>query len=132
MNSDDRGLAIFARVLIALLFLVAGVRKLLAYGMTVGYFAKLGIPMPEAVAALTIAIEIGGAILLVVGWRLAIVSAVMAAFTLGTALIAHRFWAESDPMAFGNQLNNFLKNIAIVGGFAMLIVDARRTRRSLR
>ena len=130
MTRNDQGLAYVARGLIALLFLIAGVRKLLAFGMTVGYFAKLGIPMPEVVVAGSILIEIGGSILFVLGYRLVIVSTILAAFTIGSALIAHQFWAVTDPQAYSAQLNNFLKNVSIVGAFLMVIVDARRSRRS--
>ena len=128
MTGNDRGLAFVARALMALIFLIAGVRKVLAFGMTVGYFGKLGIPMPELVVAGSIVIEVGGAILLAIGYRQTIVAAVLAAFTLGAALIAHQFWAVSDPQAYSGQLNNFLKNIAMVGGFLMIIVDGRRAR----
>lgn len=130
MTRNDRGLAYVARGLIALLFLIAGMRKLLAFGMTVGYFAKLGIPMPEIVVVGSIVVEIGGAILLVIGYRPVIVASVMAAFTIGSALIAHQFWAVTDPQAYSAQLNNFLKNVSIVGAFLMIIVDARRSPRS--
>ena len=128
MNRNDRGLALMGRSLIALIFLIAGVRKALAFAMTVGYFGKLGIPMPELMVPLTIIIEIGGAILLVLGYRLVIVATVMALFTLGAALTAHQFWVATDPMVYSAQLNNFLKNIAMIGGFVMVIVDARRGR----
>ncbi len=130
MTQNDRGIAFVARALLALIFLVAGLRKLLAYAMTVGYFGKLGIPMPEMVVALTILIEIGGAVLLVVGYKQTIVAAVLAAFTLGAALIAHQFWTVTDPQAYSGQLNNFLKNVAMVGGFLMVMVDGRRSRRA--
>ncbi len=130
MASNDRGLAYVARGLIALLFLIAGLRKLLAFGMTVGYFAKLGIPMPEVVVVVSILVEIGGSILIVIGYRPVIVASVMAAFTIGSALIAHQFWAVSDPQIYSAQLNNFLKNVSIVGAFLMIIVDARRSRLS--
>lgn len=130
MTQNDRGLAYVARGLIALLFLIAGLRKLLAFGMTVGYFAKLGIPMPEVVVVGSILLEIGGSILIVIGYRPVIVASVMAAFTLGSALIAHQFWAVADPQAYSAQLNNFLKNVSIVGAFLMIIVDARRSQRS--
>ena len=129
MTSNDRGLAFAGRGLLALIFLVAGLRKLLAFGMTVGYFGKLGIPMPEVVVAGSILIEVGGAVLLTIGYKTWIVAAVMAAFTLGAALIAHQFWAVSDPQAYSAQLNNFLKNVAMVGGFLIVIVDDRRARR---
>ena len=126
MTQEDRGLAFVGRALMALLFVVSGVRKVLGFAGTVGYFSKLGIPLPEAVAAITVVIEIGGGILLLVGWRQAIVAAAMPAFTIGTALIGHRFWAVTDPQAYAAQLNNFLKNLAIAGGLLMVVVDGRR------
>ena len=128
MNRNERGLALLGRSLIALIFLIAGLRKALVFTMTVGYFGKLGIPMPELVVPLSIIVEIGGAILLVLGYRLVIVATVMALFTLVAALTAHQFWAAADPLAYSAQLNNFLKNIAMIGGFVMVIVDARRGR----
>ena len=45
----------------------------------------------------------------------------LAAFTLVAALIAHRFW-EVDPAQYMNQMNHFMKNITIVGGFLVLYV----------
>ena len=129
MARNDRGLAFFARALMALIFVISGTRKVIAFAMTVGYFDQLGIPMPTVVAVVTIVIEIGGGLLLVTGYRQTIVASVMAAFTLGTALIAHQFWTVADPQAFGGQLNHFLKNVAMVGGFLMIAIDGRRTGR---
>jgi len=75
------------------------------------------------VLPLTIALEIGGALLLVVGFRVQWVAGVLALFTLATAFIAHAFWTF-DAAQFAGQLNNFLKNVAMVGGFLMIIVQA--------
>ena len=117
------GWTLTARVLMAAIFLIAGVRKLMTYGATLGYFAKLGIPMGEVVLPLTIALEIGGGLLLIAGWRLQWVASALALFTLATAFTAHAFWS-ADPAQFAGQLNNFLKNVAMAGGFLLLIVNA--------
>lgn len=114
--SINTPLALFARVLIGALFFIAGVRKLLAFAGTAGYFGSIGFPFPEVVTALVIILEIGGPILFVLGWRLRPLSIVMAIYTLLTALIAHRFWA-ADAAAFSGQLNNFFKNVSICGAF---------------
>ena len=114
MTANPALLAI-GRVLIAALFLVAGIRKLLAYAGTVGYFTKLGFPAPEAVAVLAIAIEIGGGLLFLVGWRTRWVAWLLAAFVAIAAFMAHRFW-EFDAAQQANQMNHFLKNFAIIGG----------------
>ena len=126
--NNDRYLAFAGRLLIAVIFLLSGFGKLMGYASTVGYFAKLGVPLPEVVVAISILVELGGGILLVIGYRLVIVASVMAAFTIGAALIGHRFWNATDPMVHMQQMIDFLKNIAMAGGFLMVIVDARRAR----
>ncbi|WP_432727685.1 DoxX family protein [Variovorax sp. W6] len=122
-NDSGRGLVLIGRVLMAVIFLVAGVRKLLTYGATLGYFAKLGIPLLDVVLPLTIALEVGGGLLLIAGWRLQWVAGALALFTLATGFVAHAFWA-ADAAQFNGQLNNFLKNVAMAGGFLVLIAHA--------
>jgi putative oxidoreductase len=121
------------RILLSLVFLIAGYRKLMGVAASAGYFAKLGFPMPEVMVWIAIAIELGGAILLIVGWKTRWVAWLLALFTVIAAFAAHRFW-EVDAAQYANQMNHFLKNIAIVGGFIILAatgpgalsVDGRR------
>ena len=113
------------RALMALIFLVAGVRKALTYSATAAYFAKLGIPAADIVLPLTILLEIGGAVALAVGWRLPLVAGALGIFTMAAAFVAHGFWAV-DPAQFQPQLNNFLKNVAMAGGFLILATAVKR------
>jgi putative oxidoreductase len=103
------------RILIAAIFLNAGMRKLLGFAGTVGYFAKLGFPAPEAFAVLAVIIEIGGSVLLIIGWKTRWVAWLLALFVLIAAFAAHRFW-EFDAAQYANQMNHFMKNLAIIGG----------------
>ncbi len=119
MTDQNRTVMFIARLMMALIFLVAGVRKLLAWGATAGYFAKLGIPMPEVVLPLVVALEIGGAIALIFGWQLRLVCGLLGAFTLASAFLGHAFWS-ADAAQYAAQLNNFLKNVAMAGGFLLL------------
>lgn len=109
------------RILLSLVFLVAGYRKLMAVAGSAGYFAKLGFPMPDVMVWVAIAIELGAGILLLLGWKARWAASLLALFTLIAAFAAHRFW-EVDPAQYANQMNHFLKNLAIVGG--MLFVAA--------
>ncbi|ROZ66090.1 DoxX family protein [Ramlibacter sp. WS9] len=113
------------RTLMAVIFLVAGVRKALTYSATAAYFAKLGIPAADIVLPLTILLEIGGGVALVFGWRLPLVAGVLGIFTMAAAFLAHAFWAV-DPAQFNAQLNNFLKNVAMAGGFLILATAAKK------
>ena len=105
--------------MIAAMFLVLGIRKVIYFTGTAAFFAKLGFPAPEAMVALAIVIEIGGAILLIVGWRTRWVAWFLVAFVVIATATAHRFW-EFDAAQYGNQLNHFFKNVAILGGLLLL------------
>lgn len=119
-------LFVFSRVLIAQIFVISGLRKLLGYAGAVGYFKMLGMPLPGVLVPLTIAVELGGGLALAFGVKLRPVAIVLALFTLFSALIGHQFWA-AEGAQFGAQLNNFLKNVAMVGGFVgLIIVEAQR------
>jgi putative oxidoreductase len=121
MAPANPALPLVGRILLAAIFLVVGTRKVLAFAGTVGYMAKLGFPAPEVMTVLAITIELGGAILLIIGWRTRWVAWLLALFVLIAAFAAHRFW-EFDASQYNNQLNHFLKNIAIIGG--LLFVTA--------
>ena len=108
-------LLLIGRILLSLVFLVAGVRKAMAFAGTAGYFTKLGFPMPEVVVVLAIILEIGGAAMLIVGWKARYAAWALAIFTAIATLMAHRFW-EFDAAQYANQMNHFLKNVAIIGG----------------
>jgi putative oxidoreductase len=104
------------RILISLVFLVIGIRSMMGFAGTVGYFAKLGFPAAEVMAVIAIIIETGGSILLIVGWRTRWAAWLLALFVVIAAFAAHRFWEITDPGQFSNQMNHFLKNLSIVGG----------------
>jgi putative oxidoreductase len=108
-------LLLLARVFIAALFLVSGTRKLLAYAATVGYFAKLGFPAPEAFTVIAIIVEIGGGLMLVAGWRTRWAAWALIVLVAVATAMAHRFW-QFDAAQQINQMNHFLKNIAVIGG----------------
>jgi len=113
------------RVLIASLFLVAGLRKVMNWTATMAVFSKLGVPLVEFVLPLVVLLELGGGLMLVFGWRARWVAYVLAAFTLAAGVIGHAFW-NADAAQFGNQLNHFLKNVAICGGLVCLAAVTRR------
>ena len=109
------------RILLGLLFLVAGIRKIMLYSGSVAYLTKLGFPAPEAMTVLAILIELGGASLLILGWQTRRVSWLLVLFVIIATAMAHRFW-EFDAPQYANQMNHFLKNVAIIGGLLYVAV----------
>jgi putative oxidoreductase len=123
MNSTVSGnpvVPLIGRILIAALFLVAGVGKAMSFAGTAGYMAKLGFPVPEVMTALAIVVEAGGAILLIVGWKTRWVALGLAIFVVIATLAAHRFWDIPDVGQMMNQRTQFLKNLSIIGGLLLL------------
>jgi len=109
VSSSDRW-ATGGRVLIAAIFVISGLSKLLAPAGTLAYIASAGLPFPELALAAAIAIELIGGVALAIGYRPRIVALVLAGFSIVTGLIFHS--TLSDP----NQFNHFFKNIAMAGG----------------
>jgi putative oxidoreductase len=111
-----------------LVFLMSGFGKIAAPAMTEGYIASAGLPLPLVGYLIAIAVEIGGGILLVVGFPTRIVALVMAAFTLATAVGFHHDFGDQ------NQMVHFLKNSAMRGGLLQNValgaggfsIDSRR------
>ncbi len=103
-----------ARILIAQLFVIAGFGKLTAFAKAAAFMANKGLPMPEVLLVLTIALELGGGILLILGWKARWVAAALCGFTLIVSIVFHPFWAV-EPEVVRNEMNNFMKNLAIMG-----------------
>mgnify|MGYP006350491335 CR=1 FL=1 len=80
--------ALIARVLLALMFLLAGLSKFAGLDGTAGYIASKGLPMAQLLAFGTAALEVGGALLLIVGWKARWAALALAVFTL--LLVRHR------------------------------------------
>jgi len=109
-----RFLPLLGRLLIGLPFLMSGLGKLTAYGATTAYIGSVGLPLAPLGWAIAIAFEIGGGLLLVLGFRARAVAFGMAVFTLATAIFFHRNFADQ------NQMIHFLKNLMIIGGLLQI------------
>ena len=126
-------LALAGRLLLALLFLPAGIGKLTGFAGTVGYISSVGLPMPQVAAALALVVEIVGGAALIAGYGTRLAAIVLAVFTLVASLFFHNYWALSADQQMVQQLL-FFKNIAVVGGLLTLAawgagawsVDGRR------
>jgi putative oxidoreductase len=103
------------RVLISTLFILAGLSKLAAPAMTIGYIQSVGLPLPSAAFGLAAFIEIVGGITLLLGYRTRIVAGVLFFFTLATAVFFHSHFSDQ------NQFIHFFKNVAIAGGLLHVI-----------
>ena len=110
MNTTYTTLA--ARVLLALLFIVAGLGKLGDVAGFTGYMVSGGIP--AVFAWPTILLEVLGGLAILIGFQTRIAALALAGFTLLAAVLYH--FVPADQM----QMTMFLKNLAITGGLLLL------------
>ena len=109
------------RILMAVIFIFAGYGKITGFEGTVGYIASKGLPLPQLAAIGAIIVELGGGILLVLGWQTRLVAAALFIFTAMTALFFHNFWAVPPDQA-QNQMIHFMKNISMMGGQLFVVI----------
>ena len=89
MNALNRYGPLAGRILIALIFIIAGFGKITGFEGTVGYIASKGLPLPQLAAIVAIIIELGGGIMLVLGWKTRWAAAAILLFTGVAAVIFH-------------------------------------------
>lgn len=115
MNSMTNVFALIGRILLAAIFLVSGFGKIGGFQGLIGAIASKGFPAPEFFAAATIALELIGGAMLIVGWRARWAALALAAFTVLLCFLFHNFWAMPEAQRMMEQIQ-FLKNMGIVGG----------------
>ena len=121
MNALNRYGPLAGRILIAIIFVFAGLGKITGFEGTVGYIASKGLPLPQLAAIGAIIIEVGGGIMLVLGWKTRLAAAAILIFTGLAALIFHNFWSAPLDQA-QNQMIHFMKNISMMGGLLFVVV----------
>lgn len=117
-----------ARILLSVMFIMAGLQKFGDIAGTAGYISSVGLPAATPLAVLSGLFEVLAGIAILIGFRTRIAAYLMAAFCIVASLIFHTNFADMSQMLF------FMKNVTIAGGFLALSVagagayslDARR------
>ena len=125
--------ALVGRILLATIFVLSGFNKIGGFDGTVGYMASAGLPFASFLLVLTIAMELGGGLLLIVGWQTRWVALAFFQFLIPVTLVFHT--ASHNPAEAQSQMINLLKNISIMGGMLQVFafgagawsLDARRS-----
>ena len=108
------------RILLALIFIISGFGKIMGFDATLGYIRSAGLPFAQLSAMAAIVVELGGGILLVLGWKARWAAAALFVFVLVAALYFHAFWASPPDQAMMQQIQ-FMKNLAIMGGMLYVV-----------
>jgi putative oxidoreductase len=136
IDSFKTPLVVAGRVLLALMFVLAGLSKLGNIEGTAGYIASGGLPMASVLAVVVGLLELLGGLAIAAGFQARWAALALGLFTLAATVLFHKFWAVPAEQAMVQQLM-FMKNLSVTGGLFIVAalgagpvsVDARRSPR---
>ena len=112
----QRMLLIAGRALLGLYFILPGISKITGFASMSEYMAAHGVPFIPVLLVVTIIIQIGCGASLAAGFRTQLMAFVLAGLTLVISLFMHDFWAMEEGLQRGHEMQNFIKNMAIMAG----------------
>lgn len=111
---------LLGRILLALIFLMSGIGKIKGFDGTAGYMASKGLPMVEVLLAITIVIEIGAALMLIVGFKARLGAAALFLWMIPVTFLFHNYWAMPADQQMIQQIM-FMKNLGLMGGMLYIM-----------
>jgi putative oxidoreductase len=115
----ERGFPLLGRALLSYIFLSAGLSKLKQPQSTLEYMGSKGLPRKAWLLYSAAAVEILGGLSILSGTKARWGAAGLMAFLVPTTLVFHNFW-KVEPSERQAQMQNFTKNLAILGGLTEL------------
>jgi putative oxidoreductase len=120
MGALTNFVVVLGRILIALIFVRAGINKLGAIDPTAAEMAKAGIPLSNLLVYGAILIELGGGLMLMIGLFARWVALALFFYTMTLALIFHAYW--NAPAAQARlQASIFFSHLSMMGGMLMVV-----------
>lgn len=108
------------RILMAVIFVLSGIGKVGNFAGTAGYMASKGVPLADVALVITILVELGGAAMLILGWKARLAAGALFLWMIPVTLLFHNFWAAPADQHMVQQIM-FLKNLAMMGGFLYIM-----------
>jgi putative oxidoreductase len=105
---------LLGRIMIAIIFILAGVGKIIDPASTTDYMQSMGVS--SILLWPVVFLEIVGGIALIIGYKTAWVAFALAIFSVAAAVLFHSNFGDKMQMLL------FLKNIAMAGGLLLLAV----------
>ena len=113
------------RMLLGLYFLLHGISKIPTYAGTTEYMLLHNIPLASILLPITIVLQVGLGVMLIIGYRIKESALILAALTIFINIGMHDFWNEYPNTDAGHETQNFVKNLAIFAGLLVLSATDR-------
>jgi len=119
-----------ARAVLTTPYWFAGLYKLAHLPDALGEAAHFGLKPAGLVVDLTVTVQLGGSVLLILGRLGWLAAGALGVFTALATLIAHAFWTVADPVERFHATNTFLEHLGLIGGLMLAAILVERERRA--
>jgi len=109
-----------ARICLAAIFVIAGFDKIMTFTETAALLASKGVQGSEFVLVLSIIFELGGGLLILLGWYARFGAILLFLFMIPVTYVFHSFWTY-EGAAMVNNMHHFLKNLSMMGGMLYIM-----------
>jgi len=120
LKQYDKVYFVIGRALLGTYFLVPGIMKITGYSGTLKLMLSKGVPFAEALLPLTILMQVGLGILVIVGRFVKPSALLLFGLTILINMFIHNFWALGGEPSYAHELQNFIKNLGIAAGLLVL------------
>ena len=129
---------LIGRLLMGSYFILPGLQKVTNYQMMTDYMLAHSVPATALLLPVTIVIQIAAGLAIIIGFKGKLAAFVLAGLTLVISIYMHNFWTMTEGLARSHEMQNFIKNMAIMGGLLFvsslgtgwLSLDNRKTSES--
>jgi len=108
------------RLLLSTIFILSGLTKFTDWSGTANYMAAHGLPLIPLLLPIAAIVEIVGGLALLFGVRSRAAALLLFLYLIPTTVVFHSYWSYSG-VEYINQMQHFLKNLAIMGGLALIV-----------
>lgn len=109
------------RFLLGLYFIIPGIQKITDFEGMSAYMQAHDVPFVAFLLPLTIFIQLIAGMALIAGFKGRMAAFLLAGLTLVISIYMHNFWAMEEGLAQMHEMQNFIKNMAIMAGLLMVV-----------
>ncbi|MFT4720852.1 MAG: putative oxidoreductase [Candidatus Azotimanducaceae bacterium] len=120
MNYLENACLLIGRFLMGVYFILPGISKITGFESTSAYMAAHDVPFVPVLLVLTIILQLGAGVALIVGFQGKWAAFVLAGLSLVISIFMHNFWDMEDSIERTHETQNFFKNMGIVAGLLVI------------